>query len=70
VTPEELIMSIVGNWDHRNFWHFECPECGLGSAEFGPADAHAFLCEVCLDEENKHVRLRRWPVDLSPLPAS
>src|SRR4051794_23732437 len=70
VTPEELIMSIVENWDHRNFWHFECPECGLTSAELGPADAHVFLCEVCLDEDNKHVRLRRWPVELSLLPTS
>jgi hypothetical protein len=70
MSPEVLIMSIVEKWDTANFWHFECPECGLGSAELGPADAHVFLCEVCLEEDGKHVRLRRWQVELSPLPTS
>jgi hypothetical protein len=69
MSHEVLIMSIIENWGLTNFWHFECPECGLSSAELGPADAHTYLCEVCM-EEDRPVRLRRWPVELSPLPIS
>ena len=65
MSPEVRIMSVIANRDLTNFWHFECPECGLSSAELGPADVHTYLCEVCL-EEDRAVRLRRWPVELSP----
>jgi hypothetical protein len=70
MSPEVLIMANIDKWDPNDFWHFECPECGFGSAELGPADAHTFLCEVCLDEDGRAVRLRRWPVELSLIPAA
>ena len=44
-------------------WHYQCPECGIGDGETGyHAQTHALYCEVCL-EDDRHVRLRRWPVD-------
>lgn len=53
-------------------WHFQCPECGVGDAEFGHyATVEMVWCEVCL-EQRVHVRLRRWPVadsGLTPDPA-
>jgi hypothetical protein len=58
--PEVLLMSTRAAL--ITMWHFECPECGITDAELGPTDAHTFLCEVCL-EEDRHVRLKRWPVD-------
>jgi hypothetical protein len=51
------------------FWHFQCPECGFSDQETGHhATIDAIWCEVCLEEE-RHVRLRRWPVDPSGLAA-
>ncbi len=52
------------------FWHFRCPDCGIGDGEAGHhATMDMILCEVCL-EDGQHVRLRRWPVeDLSALPS-
>jgi len=66
--PEVMLMSAKAAL--VTMWRFECPECGMSDAELGPLDAHTLLCEVCL-EEDKHVRLKRWPVDeeLSALPA-
>jgi hypothetical protein len=49
------------------FWHFHCPECGIGDFEFGRlADDQELLCEVCLEEDGVQVRLERW----LPQPAS
>jgi hypothetical protein len=62
-------MSVSTKRIVIEFWHFQCPECGLGDDETGHhAPAHMIWCEVCL-EENCHVRLRRWPVDESGSPA-
>jgi hypothetical protein len=44
------------------FWHFRCPECGMGDQEFGQlAEAHDIHCEVCLEDQGRTVVLRRWP---------
>ena len=44
------------------FWHFQCPECGMSDLEFGhPAEAHDIHCEVCLEDQDRTVNLRRWP---------
>jgi hypothetical protein len=66
--PEILLMSTRAAL--ITHFHFECPECGMTDAELGPADAHTLLCEICL-EEDRHIRLKRWPVDedLGALPA-
>ncbi|MBO0766797.1 MAG: hypothetical protein J2P50_19700 [Hyphomicrobiaceae bacterium] len=46
------------------FWHFQCPECGIGDREIGAlAESHVVYCEVCLNEEGRHVRLRLWPAE-------
>ena len=58
--PEVLLMSTKAAL--ITMWQFECPECGMSDAELGPADAHTLLCEVCL-EDDRHVRLKRWPLD-------
>jgi len=58
--PEVMLMSIKATL--VAMWRFECPECGMTDAELGPVDTHTLLCEVCL-EEDKHVRLKRWPVE-------
>ena len=50
------------------FWHFHCPECGIGDREAGyHASYEALWCDVCM-EEGRHVRLKRWPVEESGLP--
>jgi hypothetical protein len=42
------------------FWHFQCPECGMGNIELGRlADDQELLCEVCL-EQGGQVLLERW----------
>jgi len=44
-------------------WYFHCPECGFGDGEFGDhATTDMIWCEICL-EEQRHVRLKRWPVE-------
>jgi hypothetical protein len=44
-------------------WYFHCPECGFGDAELGHhATTDMIWCEICL-EEQRHVRLKRWPVE-------
>ena len=46
------------------FWHFQCPECGIGDREIGVfAESHDAYCEVCLTEEGRHVRLALWPAE-------
>jgi hypothetical protein len=43
------------------FWHFHCPECGVGDNELGHLlAAQEIFCVVCLEEEGRQVRLRRW----------
>jgi len=44
-------------------WYFHCPECGFGDSELGHHATHDMIwCEICL-EEQRHVALKRWPVD-------
>jgi len=46
------------------YWHFQCPECGFGDAEFGHLlAADEVYCMVCLDQANRPVRLHRWTAD-------
>ena len=43
------------------FWHFHCPECGVGDNELGHLlAAQEIFCIVCLEEGGRQVRLRRW----------
>jgi len=61
-------MSITTKQTVVALWHYRCPDCGLGDGEIRhqvPADV--IYCEVCL-EEQRYVRLRRWPVDASGSP--
>ena len=45
-------------------WHYHCPECGIGSAETGyHAAEDAIYCEVCIETDEKAVRLHRWAVE-------
>ncbi len=56
-------MSTTTRQTNVPLWHFQCPDCGMGDGEMGHhAQTHVIYCEVCL-EEDKHVRLKRWPVD-------
>jgi hypothetical protein len=44
-------------------WQFHCPECGCGDSEHGHLlTAQEIYCIVCLEDEGRHVRLRRWEV--------
>ena len=47
--------------DARKVYCFFCPECGMGDGELGHLggddDIH---CVVCLIDEDRYVRLRRW----------
>jgi hypothetical protein len=46
------------------YWHFHCPECGMGDFELGHlADDQEFVCQVCLEEEGRLILLERWPAD-------
>ena len=52
------------------YWHFQCPECGMGDFELGElADDQTLVCEVCLEEGRGAVRLERWPA-ADPMPAT
>ena len=43
------------------FWQFHCPECGFGDTEHGHLlSAHEIYCAVCLEEDDRQVRLHRW----------
>lgn len=45
------------------FWQFHCPECGFGDTEHGHLlTAQEIHCIVCLEEDGRYVRLRRWEV--------
>jgi hypothetical protein len=47
----------------QGFWKFHCPVCGFGDGEHGHLlAAHEVHCVVCLEEEDRYVRLRRWEV--------
>ena len=55
---ETDLLAIV------RFWHFHCPECGVGDHELGRlGEAHEVHCVVCLVELDRPIRLRRWPAD-------
>ena len=44
-------------------WHYQCPECGVGDEEAGHLHpTEALYCEICL-EDQRPVRLRRWPAE-------
>jgi predicted RNA-binding Zn-ribbon protein involved in translation (DUF1610 family) len=46
------------------FWHFHCPECGMGDFELGYLAAdQEFVCEVCLEDGRGEIRLERWTAD-------
>lgn len=46
---------------NQALWHFHCPECGFGDGEHGHLlDEQEIYCFVCLHEEQRYVRLRRW----------
>jgi hypothetical protein len=50
-------------------WHYQCPQCGVGSAETGEfAVADMIYCEICI-EEGQPTRLRRWPVEEEQSPS-
>ena len=45
-------------------WHYSCPECGITDEETGHhATTDAIYCEICIETNGQHVRLRRWPID-------
>ena len=47
------------------FWHFQCPECGIGDAELGRLAADQELyCEICAEERRVSIHLRRWLPEL------
>jgi len=48
---------------NQAFWQFHCPECGFGDVEHGHLlTAHEIHCIVCLEEDGRQIRLRRWEV--------
>ena len=48
-------------------WQFHCPECGFGDAEVGEMrHAEEIFCEVCLSEDGRLVRVRRWLAAAEP----
>jgi len=64
-------MRIVTRQTVVPLWHYQCPQCHLGSADTGEfAVAEMIYCEVCI-EEGEPVRLKRWTVeeDEGPPPA-
>ena len=63
-------MSMITRQTDIPLWHYECPHCGLGNTETGyHAPAHMIYCEVCL-EDDRQVKLRRWPADQESGPLS
>ena len=47
-------------------WHYTCPECGVGDGDAGHLHPDEVLyCEVCLEDERRQVKLRRWPNETS-----
>ena len=46
-------------------YRFTCPDCGMTDGELGHlATADEVHCMVCLIDEERHVVLRRWLVDV------
>ena len=42
-------------------FRFVCPDCGMSDRELGHLSAiDEIHCIVCLIDEDRHVRLRRW----------
>ena len=51
-------------------WHYTCPECGVGDRDTGHyAVSDIVYCEVCLEQDQRPVRLKRWQVDESGSPS-
>ncbi len=47
-------------------YRYTCPECGMTEAELGHlATADEVHCMVCLVDEQRHVVLRRWLVEVA-----
>lgn len=50
-------------------YSFMCPDCGMSDTELGHLvavdDIH---CVVCLIDEDRYVRLRRWVAEAAPAP--
>ncbi len=60
-------MRLVTRQTVVPLWHYQCPQCGVGSAETGQfAVKDMIYCEICI-EEGKPTRLRRWPVEERPV---
>ncbi len=56
-------MSTTTKQTNILLWHYSCPDCGFSDADTGyHGQTHMIHCEVCL-EDNRHVKLKRWPVD-------
>ena len=52
-------------------YKFICPDCGMGDAELGHlAGQDDIHCTVCLIDEDRYVRLRRWLDDEQAASAS
>ena len=46
---------------HVQLYRFTCPDCGMGDTELGHlTTADELHCVVCLIDEDRYVRLRRW----------
>jgi hypothetical protein len=59
---QEGLMAFATRQTVVALWHYQCPQCGIGSADTAAfAVSDAIYCEVCL-EEGQPVRLRRWPL--------
>ena len=49
------------NVPDKLMYMFLCPECGMSDTEIGHLSAANDLhCVVCLIDEDRYVRLRRW----------
>ncbi len=57
--------------DVHAFWYFHCPDCGTGHAELGHLlSAHEIHCIVCLEDDGRQVRLRRWQATEADTPVT
>jgi hypothetical protein len=61
-------QRVVALWHYPQrvgaLWHYHCPDCCISDQETGCyATADAIYCEVCIETDETHVRLHRWPVE-------